>query len=93
METYLKSLKVRILPPNATPTLTPPPPDPLMDTLMSDPVCLPSGVVMERSVIVRHLLNANMDPFNRQELTVDMLVPEPELKARIEAWKRDRQAQ
>jgi len=61
--------------------------DPLMDTLMSDPVQLPSGVVMERPVIIRHLLNSNQDPFNRQELTVDMLVPLPELKKRIEEWR------
>ena len=30
-----------------------------MDTLMSDPVELPSGVVIDRPVIVRHLLNSN----------------------------------
>ena len=73
-----------------THTPTHPHTDPLMDTLMSDPVRLPSGVIMERSIIVRHLLNANQDPFNRQELTVDMLVPVPELKARIQAWKREK---
>jgi ubiquitin conjugation factor E4 B len=35
--------------------------DPLMDTLMTDPVLLPSGVVMDRAVIMRHLLNSNTD--------------------------------
>jgi ubiquitin conjugation factor E4 B len=49
--------------------------DPLMDTLMVDPVCLPSGVVMDRSVITRHLLNSQTDPFNRQPLTETELVP------------------
>jgi ubiquitin conjugation factor E4 B len=49
--------------------------DPLMDTLMTDPVLLPSGVVMDRAVIMRHLLNSNTDPFNRQALSADMLVP------------------
>lgn len=49
--------------------------DPLMDTIMDDPVILPSGTVMDRSVIIRHLLNASTDPFNRQPLTEDMLVP------------------
>lgn len=49
--------------------------DPLMDTLMIDPVLLPSGQVMDRSVIMRHLLNSNTDPFNRQPLTEDMLQP------------------
>lgn len=49
--------------------------DPLMDTLMSDPVRLPSGQVMDRPVIMRHLLNSSTDPFNRQPLTEDMLQP------------------
>lgn len=49
--------------------------DPLMDTLMSDPVLLPSGAVMDRSIITRHLLNSSTDPFNRQPLTEDMLKP------------------
>ncbi len=61
--------------------------DPLMDTLMVDPVGLPSGMVMDRPVIIRHLLNSNQDPFNRQSLSVDMLKPLPELKKRIEEWK------
>lgn len=49
--------------------------DPLMDTLMTDPVVLPSGTVMDRPIIVRHLLNSSTDPFNRQPLTEDMLLP------------------
>ena len=49
--------------------------DPLMDTIMIDPVKLPSGCVMDRSVIMRHLLNSSTDPFNRQLLTEDMLIP------------------
>lgn len=49
--------------------------DPLMDTLMMDPVELPSGKIMDRSVIMRHLLNSNTDPFNRQPLTEEMLKP------------------
>ena len=50
-------------------------PDPLMQTLMTDPVKLPSGIVMDRSVIMRHLLNDLTDPFNRQPLTEDDLLP------------------
>ncbi len=61
-----------------------------MDTLMADPVQLPSGVIIDRPVIIRHLLSSNQDPFNRQQLTVDMLEPARELKARIEEWKRQR---
>lgn len=49
--------------------------DPLMDTLMTDPVLLPSGQVMDRPVIMRHLLNSSTDPFNRQPLTEEMLQP------------------
>jgi ubiquitin conjugation factor E4 B len=64
--------------------------DPLMDTLMTDPVLLPSGVVMDRAVIMRHLLNSNTDPFNRQALSADMLVPEPDLKKRINQWLREK---
>lgn len=49
--------------------------DALMDTLMDDPVMLPSGNVCDRSVIMRHLLNSRTDPFNRQPLTEEDLVP------------------
>ena len=50
--------------------------DALMYSLMKDPVLLPpSGNVMERSNIVRHLLNSQTDPFNRQPLREDELIP------------------
>lgn len=64
--------------------------DPLLNTLMKDPVKLPSGVVMDRAIITRHLLNCRTDPFNRQPLSDDQLVPDLELKSRIEAWKKER---
>ncbi|NXK66139.1 UBE4B factor, partial [Sylvietta virens] len=67
------------------------PSDPLMDTLMTDPVRLPSGTIMDRSIILRHLLNSSTDPFNRQTLTENMLEPVPELKEQIQAWMRDKQ--
>ena len=42
---------------------------------MTDPVLLPSsGTIMDRGNIMRHLLNVETDPFNRQPLTPDMLV-------------------
>ncbi|NXN23277.1 UBE4B factor, partial [Nycticryphes semicollaris] len=67
--------------------------NPLMDTLMTDPVRLPSGTIMDRSIILRHLLNSSTDPFNRQTLTENMLEPGilPELKEQIQAWMRDKQ--
>ncbi|CAH0755919.1 unnamed protein product [Diatraea saccharalis] len=64
--------------------------DPLMDTLMTDPVFLPSGKVMDRSVILRHLLNSATDPFNRQPLSEDQLLPATELKEKIIQWKREK---
>lgn len=60
--------------------------DPLMDTLMRDPVILPSGTIMERSIIIRHLLNSQTDPFNRQPLTEGELKPATDLKKQIEEW-------
>ncbi|XP_030843161.1 ubiquitin conjugation factor E4 B isoform X2 [Strongylocentrotus purpuratus] len=60
--------------------------DPLMATLMDDPVILPSGNVMDRSVIERHLLNSQTDPFNRSALNSEMLQPATELKQRIQEW-------
>ncbi|KAJ8712456.1 hypothetical protein PYW07_005298 [Mythimna separata] len=66
--------------------------DPLMDTLMSDPVLLPSGKIMDRSVILRHLLNSATDPFNRQPLSEDQLRPATELKEKIIQWQREKKA-
>lgn len=66
--------------------------DPLVYTLMTDPVVLPgSGYTMDRSSISQHLLNDQSDPFTRAPLTVDQLVPNVELKARIDQWVRERQ--
>jgi len=62
--------------------------DPLMETLMADPVVLPSGVIMDRPIILRHLLNSQTDPFNRQPLTDSQLEPAMELKRRIHEWMR-----
>ena len=64
-----------------------------MDTLMVEPVRLPSGIVVDRPVILRHLLNSNIDPFNRQLLTLDMLEPQPRLRERIERWKAEKRAE
>lgn len=40
--------------------------DPVMNTLMTDPVILPSGHTMDRKHIMRHLLSSQTDPFTRQ---------------------------
>ena len=60
--------------------------DPLMCTLMTDPIKLPSGKSMDRSVIKIHLLNDPTDPFNRQPLTLEMCQDDIELKERIDKF-------
>ncbi|KAK9742559.1 hypothetical protein RND81_03G182000 [Saponaria officinalis] len=63
--------------------------DPIQYTLMKDPVILPSSrVTVDRPVILRHLLSDSTDPFNRSPLSPDMLIPDNELKARIEEFIR-----
>ncbi|KAI9361650.1 ubiquitin elongating factor core-domain-containing protein [Zopfochytrium polystomum] len=63
--------------------------DPLLATIMEDPVVLPtSGITIDRSTIITQLLSSPIDPFNRKPLTIDMVVPNTELKQRIEEWKR-----
>jgi ubiquitin conjugation factor E4 B len=62
--------------------------DQLMFTVMEDPVLLPSSkTILDRSTIVAHLLNSSTDPFNRSPLQIDELIPQPDLKSRIEQWK------
>nr|CCA27857.1 ubiquitin conjugation factor E4 putative [Albugo laibachii Nc14] len=61
--------------------------DPLVCTLMKDPVILPtSGYTMDRATITQHLLNDQSDPFTRAPLTIDQLVPNVQLKAQVDAW-------
>lgn len=64
--------------------------DALLATFMKDPIRLPSGNTVDRSTITQHLLNEQNDPFNRAPLTVDDLVPDVELKAKIESWLHER---
>ncbi|XP_051208563.1 probable ubiquitin conjugation factor E4 [Lolium perenne] len=66
--------------------------DPIQYTLMEDPVVLPSSrVTIDRPVIVRHLLSDSTDPFNRSYLTQDMLLPDTDLKLRIQEFIRCQQ--
>lgn len=49
--------------------------DPLMCTLIKNPVVLPEGdIIMEKDIICRHLLTNSFDPFNRSKLTMEMLL-------------------
>jgi hypothetical protein len=72
--------------------------DPLYNTLIENPVILPSsGNYMDYDVIKKHLLYHNFDPFNRDELTLDKLeeynnsieIREKNklFKKKIEEWK------
>ena len=61
--------------------------DTLTALLMTDPVKLPkSQVILDRKTIETHLLSDQSDPFNRSPLTKDMLIPCPELKAKIQEY-------
>jgi len=70
--------------------------DPLMFTVMRDPVILPiSRTIIDRSTIKSHLLSDAKDPFNRAPLSIEDVIPHPELKAQIEAFlieRRNRRA-
>ncbi|MES1902447.1 MAG: Ubiquitin conjugation factor E4 B [Paramarteilia canceri] len=60
--------------------------DPLTYSLMKDPVKLPTGTIMDKTVIVQHLLNSQSDPFTRMPLSEEELVPDLKLKEEIEEW-------
>ncbi|XP_017069952.2 ubiquitin conjugation factor E4 A [Drosophila eugracilis] len=61
--------------------------DPIISTLMTDPVVLPSSkVTVDRSTIARHLLSDQTDPFNREPLTMDKVKSNEALKLEIDQW-------
>jgi len=65
--------------------------DPLMCTVMRDPVLLPSSrTIIDRSTIKSHLLSDSKDPFNRMALSIDDVIPDTALKARIDAFLIER---
>ncbi|KAF1814506.1 hypothetical protein P152DRAFT_432509 [Eremomyces bilateralis CBS 781.70] len=65
--------------------------DPLVYTLMEDPVILPtSRVTIDRSTIRSHLLSDPHDPFNRTPLKIEDVLPDTEMIARIEAFKQEK---
>lgn len=67
--------------------------DPIMSTLMTDPVLLPSSrKTVDRSTIARHLLSDQTDPFNRSPLTMDMVQPNTDLKRKIDEWIQEKRA-
>lgn len=67
--------------------------DPLMYTLMEDPVILPgSKVTMDRSTIKAHLLSDPTDPFNRMPLKLEDVVDDVEMKKKISEFKQGKRS-
>lgn len=54
--------------------------------LMTNPVILPSGKVVDKANIVRHLLTSQNDPFSRQPLSISDLVEDNVLAEKIKKW-------
>ncbi|KAJ4482100.1 ubiquitin conjugation factor E4 [Lentinula aciculospora] len=65
--------------------------DPLMFSIMRDPVILPtSRTTIDRATIRSHLLSDTTDPFNRMPLAIEDVVPNIELKKQIDAFLIER---
>ena len=68
--------------------------DPLLSILMMDPVLLrTSGTIVDRYSISQQMLNDPVDPFNRAPITQSDIIPQPELKATIQAWISTKRAE
>ncbi|KAL1612230.1 Ubiquitin conjugation factor E4 [Paraconiothyrium brasiliense] len=68
--------------------------DPLMATLMEDPVILPrSRQTVDRTTVRGMLLSDPIDPFNRTPLTIEEVIPNDALREEIQAWKSARLAE
>ena len=62
--------------------------DPLTYNIMENPVILPSSKInIDRRTIEDYLLANPSDPFNRNPLTKEELIPNNELKKRIDEYK------
>ena len=68
--------------------------DPITAELMNDPVILPSSkVVVDRTTIETQLINDPVDPYNRSPLKKEDLIPNEELKKKIEEYKEKKMAE
>ena len=64
--------------------------DPMMADIMIDPVMLPaSKTIMDRKTIQRIIMSDDHDPYTRDPLKMEDLIPQPELKAKIEAFAKE----
>lgn len=66
--------------------------DPIMGILMTDPIILPSGNIVDRSTISQHLLSDETDMFTRRPMKIEDVVPADDLRQRIDAWKAEKLA-
>lgn len=67
--------------------------DPLMYSLMEDPVILPmSKQTIDRSTIRSHLLSDPTDPFNRQPMKIEDVIPNVDLRKQIRDFREERKA-
>ena len=72
--------------------------DPILQTLITDPVELPNNIIISRSTIFQHLMSSNENPFDRTELTIEILDKYNsklevidrinEFKKKLEDWKK-----
>lgn len=61
--------------------------DPIMDTIMMDPVLVPtSSIICDRKTILQHLLNDKTDPWTKKPLDENMLQPDIKMKDKINQW-------
>lgn len=68
--------------------------DPIMGGMMLDPVILPqSNITVDRATIQAHLLNVPIDPFNRQPMTIEDVVPNLEVLEKIKQFRDERKAE
>lgn len=68
--------------------------DPIMGSLMEDPVLLPSSKqIVDRSTIRSHLLSDPTDPFNRVPLKIEDVLPAEDKKKEIQDFIASRKAQ
>ncbi|KAF8305671.1 hypothetical protein DL93DRAFT_2089352 [Clavulina sp. PMI_390] len=67
--------------------------DPISAVIMRDPVLLPSSkAIVDRKTIKQQLLSVPQDPFNRSALTIEDVIPDVELKAKIDAFLAERRS-
>ena len=64
--------------------------DAIMGHIMKDPVRLPSGNIVDKTTILQHLKNDTSDPFTRQEMTLEDLVYDEELKKKIQDFNKNK---